>query len=103
MGPAMITIAELNKKNPEINLLRVRSFDPEIYLVEVEYDNRCYRVIDESGQPVKFRGLTTAKRAFTGLRIKEAVLVHESSDDDMISQSPSDSNHMEVRISVPSD
>lgn len=101
MGVTMITIDELVETNPEITLLRVRSCDPEIYLVEVEFDNACYGVSDHGGELLKFRGLTAAKRAFTGLRIKEAELVHESAYDEMIGQPISEGNHMRVRISVP--
>ena len=101
MGIAMITIEELVEADQEIELFRVRSFDPEIYLVEVEFNQQRYAVIDKLGEQLRFRGLTAAKRAFAGLRIQEAELVHESAHDEMIGQSQSDGNLMRVRISVP--
>ncbi|MFT7218676.1 MAG: hypothetical protein ACI8Z1_000287 [Candidatus Azotimanducaceae bacterium] len=103
MGLAMITIEELAESSQEISLLRVRSFDPSIYLVEVEIDDTCYRVTDKAGEPLKFRGLTAAKRAFAGLPIKDAVLVHESAYDEMVGLPESEGKRMEVRISVPAE
>ncbi len=95
-----ITLEKLLETSPEIDLLRVRSCDPELYLVEVEIQQTCFLVTDNHGEMCRFRGLNAAKKPFAGLTIKNAVLVHESAYDEMIGQ-PASHNRMEVRISLP--
>lgn len=95
-----VTLEQLIEKSPEVDLLRIRSCDPELYLAEVEFDQTCYLVTDENNEVLKFRSLNAAKKPFSPLRIREAVLVHESAYDEMIGQ-PDSHNRMEVRISIP--
>jgi hypothetical protein len=100
MGLQKITLDQLIETSPDIDLLRIRSCDPELYLVEVEYNQTCFLVTDSHGESCRFRGLTAAKKPFAPLNINEAILVHESAYDEMIGQ-PESNNRMEVRISLP--
>ncbi len=95
-----LSLQTLRDLNPAIRLLRIRSCDPEVYLVEIESGDGCYLITDERGKVAKFRGMTAAKRPFEGLKIERAVLVHESAYDEMIGQ-PASHNTMEVNISLP--
>ncbi len=97
---AKIALDRLIETSPDIDLLRIRSCDPELYLAEVEFEENCFVVTDANGEVCRFRGLPAAKKPFAPLNIREAVLVHESAYDEMIGQ-PASNNRMEVRISLP--
>ena len=102
MSLATISLADLKDQDPDIDVLRIRSIDPELYIVEVEFEDTSWRVLDDHGEPLTFRGVPAAKRPFAPFRIGEAFLVHQSAHDEMIGQPLSDEgNMMQVRIALP--
>ena len=98
-----ISLSALHERDPTIDVLRIRSIDPELYIVEVEFDGQCLRVTDEDGEPLSFRGVPAAKQPFSSLTIREAFLVHESAYDEMVGQPTGGDggNLMQVRIALP--
>ena len=99
-----ISLSSLLARNPEIAILRIRSIDPELYIAEVEFDEVTWRVTNDEGEPLSFRGVSAAKKPFSPLRIQEAYLVHESAYDEMVGQpAPVGGNLMQVKIAPPHD
>lgn len=85
-----------------IDTLRILSFDPEIYLVEADIDQQTVQVTDDSGRLLSFRGQRAACRAFEGLSIGYACLVHQSAYDEMIGlDTDAGQNRMEIPIALP--
>lgn len=97
-----ISLSELLALSPVIDLMRIRSCDPELYIVELEFDNMIYLVTDDGGDTLQYRGQIAAKKPFQSLRIKSAVLAHRSAYDEMVGQPPSN-NDMEIPTTVPAD
>jgi len=96
-----LKLSQLSEKEP-IGLLRVLSFDPDLYLVEVEINGICYSVVDEDDRPLSYRSQLAAKRPFRNRVVKKAVLRHQSTFDEMIGQQQREgSNQLEVSIQLP--
>ncbi len=95
-----ITYSALLERKARIDLMRIRSFDPEMYIIEMEFDNGVYLITDDKGETLQFRGQQAAKKPFETLHITSAVLAHQSAYDEMVGQPPSN-NKMEMPTSVP--
>jgi hypothetical protein len=99
-----MTLQHLHKIRPAIALLRLRSFDPDLYLVELVIADRTYVVKDEQGRTLSFRSMLAAKKPFKGLTITRAEMVQESAYDEMVGQPlRQDRNTLQVNISLPDD
>jgi hypothetical protein len=99
-----ITLRQLHKTNPEIDLLRLRSFDPDIYLVELVIANETWFVKDEQGRTLSFRSMLAAKKPFKGFKITRAEMLQESAYDEMVGHPIRDGNNtLQVTISLPDD
>lgn len=96
-----ITLEELSGRGP-IEVLRLLSFDPEIYLVEVELEEGRYLLAGAGNVVLSFRSQLAAKAPFKGMHIQRTVLRHQSSYDEMIGLAPEPGgNAMEMRIAAP--
>ena len=95
-----ITLTELLATAPDIELMRIRSCDAEIYIVEMEFNSCVHLVTDDSGSTLQFRGQIAASKPFVELSISKAVLAHQSAYDKMVGQPPS-MNAMEIPVSLP--
>lgn len=104
-----ITLAQLSKRNrqkPElcIQVLRLRSFESSIYLVELVIDGETYLVKDEQGKMLSFRSALDAKKPFKKIDVNRAELVQESAYDEMIGQPVDDEkNTLRVNVALPRD
>ncbi len=99
-----MTLAQLGALQPALNLLRLRSFDPDIYLVEMVIQDETYRLTDTLGRPMAFRSQLAAKKPFKGLSVERAELVQESAYDEMIGQPQrTGRNTLRVDIARPKD
>ena len=99
---SFITLQQVLKKNQLIEVLRLRSYDPDLYLVELVIDDKTYLVKDEEGKVLSFRSVLAAKKPFKGLKIARAELVQQSAYDEMIGQPFRDSeNTLQVNIALP--
>ncbi len=98
-----VTIDDLHDRRPEIEVLCLRSLDPDLYLVEVLIGGERLRVTGSDGKSLTARSQLAAKRPFKGLTVMRAVVRHESSYDEMVGQPGRAGNAMEVTISRPDD
>ena len=104
-----ITLAQLVKRHRKtksfcIDLLRLRSFECSLYLVELVIEDEVYLVKDEQGNALSFRSVLDAKKPFKALAIARAELVQESAYDEMIGQPVGDEkNTLRVSIGLPVD
>jgi len=97
-----ITLRQLERLNPCIDVLRLRSYDHALYLVELVIDQATYLVQDNQGAALTFRSPLAAKKPFKGLNILRAELVQESAYDEMIGQPlRAQSNALKVNIALP--
>lgn len=98
-----IALRVLLKTNPPVKILRLRSLEPDLYLVEVLLDSQYLTVTDDHAKNLVYRSQLEAKRPFKSLRINSAVLIHASSYDEMIGLPVSQGNQLQTRISLPVD
>jgi predicted RNA-binding protein len=104
-----ITLAQLVKRHRKtdnlcIELLRLRSFECSLYLVELVIEDETYLVKDEQGKMLSFRSVLAAKKPFKGFNIARAELVQESAYDEMIGQPVGDEkNTLRVSLGLPAD
>ncbi|MDG1207058.1 MAG: DUF6482 family protein [Pseudomonadales bacterium] len=104
-----ITLAQLVKRHRKtkglcIELLRLRSFECSLYLVELVIEDETYLVKDEQGKVLSFRSLLDAKKPFKEFNIACAELVQESAYDEMIGQPVGqEKNTLRVKVALPRD
>ena len=97
-----ITLARLSKKKSFIEVLRLLSHDPDLYLGELVIDGESHLLTDESRSPLSFRSMLAAKKPFKGMRINRAELVQKSPYDEMIAQPVREKeNTLRVNITLP--
>lgn len=102
--PYFISHDELLRSSPDIQVLRLRGHESEVYTVEVMIHDRYQVVTDSAGQSLMFRSQLAAKRPFKTLNVKQAILVHTSSYDEMIGQAAkTDANELQVTLRLPVD
>ena len=98
-----ITLEEVQSQKGSVDVLRIRSYEMEIYLVEVEMGGSPLLVTDRDGNPLKFRSQLAAKKPFRGLNITRTVLRHQSTYDEMIGHDfDKVDNALEVKLADPS-
>ena len=97
-----ITLRQLQQLDPRIDVLRLRSHDHALYLVELVIGDTLYLVKNDRGAVLTFRSALGAKKPFKGLKILRAELVQESAYDEMIGQPlRTHSNALTVNIALP--
>lgn len=96
-----VTVDQLAKDRPAIAELRLKSFECEHYLVEVELASGRALVCNADGRPQVYRSQLAAKVPFKGMGIKRAVLEHQSHYDEMIGLSTTSVEPLLVDISLP--
>lgn len=96
------SIVSLKKQKEKIEELLILSHDPSLYLVQVKIGECYFRVVDNEGVNLVFRNQQAAKKEFEGLSVARAMLVHQSSYDEMVGQSYREqSNMLRVPVSLP--
>ena len=96
-----ISLETLQTERPVIESLVLKSFECEIYLVDVKIDSKDFQVVDERGKPLMFRSQLAAKKAFKGLGISETLLSHSSPYNEMIGIDSGPVEPMLVRLNNP--
>ena len=98
------TIGALNRNEP-IDVLRVLSFEAEVYSVEVDIGDRTLLVKADDGSSLMFRSQLAAKKPFKTFDVRRAVLRHQSAYDEMIGieHGSAGNNRLEVTIALPRD
>lgn len=96
------TLAKLHATDAVIDELRIRSIDPELYLVDVLLGDHSYSVVDDENHALKYRGVAAAKKPFADLTVAAAYLIHQSAYDEMIGLdgAPGHTNLMRIKISA---
>ncbi len=103
VSSSTVTIEHMHGTRPEIEVLRIRSLDPDLYLVEVQIAGERLRGVANDGQSFTARSQLAAKRPFKGLAIARAVVRHESSYDEMVGMPGRADNALETSIALPDD
>ena len=86
----------------QIEELLILSHDPSLYLVQVKIGECYFRVVDKAGINLVFRSQQAAKKEFDGLSVARAMLLHQSSYDEMIGQGYREQpNMLKVPVSLP--
>lgn len=98
-----ISLTELKSTKPQVDVLRLLSLEPAIYIVEVDIGGDTLRVVDDQGHALTYRCQLDAKKPFKGLGIEQTRLRHESPYDEMIGLPGKAETGMEVRIQNPDD
>jgi len=96
-----VALNTLLKTRQHIKTLRLRSFEPDLYLVEVLLDQQFLTVTDDQAKNLVYRSQLAAKHPFKALSVDNAILLHASCYDEMIGQPVSLGNQLETRISLP--
>lgn len=96
-----VTVDQLMKERPLITELRLKSFECEHYLVELELPAGRALLCNPEGRPRVFRSQLAAKVPFKNMGIKRAVLEHQSHYDEMIGLASSSVEPLLVDISLP--
>lgn len=96
-----IRLEVLQNERPVIEELVLKSFECEIYLVDVQIDSKSYQVVDDGGKPLMFRSQLAAKKPFKGLGIKETMLTHSSPYNEMIGVDSGPVEPLRVRLNNP--
>lgn len=98
-----LTLDQLKRDKPVIEQLIVRSFECEIYLVELLLQDGIHHFCDAAGKPQMFRSQLAAKMPFKGMGIGDTLLTQDSPYNEMIGLDPSGIEPLNVRISNPDD
>ena len=96
-----IKLDALQSERPVIEQLVLKSFECEIYLVDVKINSKEYQVVDNAGKPLMFRSQLAAKKPFKGLGISETMLSHSSPYNEMIGIDSGPVEPMLVRLNNP--
>lgn len=96
-----VTLEQLKRTQPSIEQLILRSFECEVYLVELKMDNEIYHFCDESGKPQVFRSQLAAKIPFKGMGVTDTLLTQNSPYNEMIGLDVGQIEPLNVRISNP--
>lgn len=98
-----IRLEALQAERPVIEQLLLKSFECEIYLVDVKIDSKEYQVVDKDNKPLVFRSQLAAKKPFKGLGINTTMLSHQSPYNEMIGLESGQVDPMLVRLNNPDD
>lgn len=98
-----ISIDTLQTKRPSIEQLVLRSFECEIYLVDVQIDTELFAVVGADNKPLMFRSQLAAKKPFKGLGVQQTFLRHDSPYNEMIGLEFGAIEPMVVSINNPDD
>lgn len=96
-----ISLEALQSERPIIEQLVLKSFECEIYLVDVKIDSKDYQVVDAAGKPLMFRSQLAAKKPFKGLGISQTMLSHSSPYNEMIGIDSEPVEPMLVKLNNP--
>jgi hypothetical protein len=96
-----ISLEALQSERPVIEQLVLKSFECEIYLVDVKIDSKDYQVVDAAGKPLMFRSQLAAKKPFKGLGISQTMLSHSSPYNEMIGIDSGPVEPMLVQLNNP--
>lgn len=96
-----LTERQLTQQQPVIQQLILRSFESEVYLVELKLADGIYHYCDAEGKPQIFRSQLAAKIPFKGLGINDTVLIHNSPYNEMIGLEVAQVEPLSVPISNP--
>lgn len=96
-----IKLNALYAERPVIEQLVLKSFECEIYLVDVQINSKRYQVVDEAGKPMMFRSQLAAKLPFKGLGISQTMLSHSSPYNEMIGVDSGPVEPMFVQLNNP--
>ena len=93
-----MTISEIRQLQP-IDKLTLHSLESMLYQVSVESRGVSCWVADEQGQPYRTHSLSEMKDNLSHLQIRQVILQHDSSYDEMIGlDSEVDSSPLEVEL-----
>ncbi len=98
-----LTLDQLKRDKPAIEQLIVRSFECEIYLVELMLKDGVHIFCDAAGAPQMFRSQLAAKLPFKGMGIRDTLLTQASPYNEMIGLDVGSIEPLNVRISNPDD
>lgn len=98
-----LTLDQLKRDKPAIKQLIVRSFECEIYLVELILKDGLYIFCDAAGRPQMFRSQLAAKLPFKGMGVRETILTQASPYNEMIGLDVGSIEPLSVHISNPDD
>ncbi|NVK00140.1 MAG: hypothetical protein HWE12_01240 [Oceanospirillaceae bacterium] len=96
-----ISLETLQSERPVIEQLVLKSFECEIYLVDVKIDSKEFQVVDAQGKPLMFRSQLAAKKPFKGLGVSDTRLSHASPYNEMIGLECAAVEPMLVRLNNP--
>ena len=96
-----VTLEQLKQDQPIIQQLILRSFECEVYLVELKLNDEIYHFCDKQGKPQVFRSQLAAKVPFKGLGITDTLLTQNSPYNEMIGLDVGEIEPLNVRISNP--
>lgn len=96
-----IRLEVLQSQRPVIEQLVLKSFECEIYLVDVKIDSEEYQVVGEDDKPLMFRSQLAAKKPFKGLGVAQTLLRHSSPYSEMIGLEYAAVEPMEVLLGNP--
>jgi len=98
-----ISLDSLQAQRPVIEQLVLRSFECEIYLVDVQIESKVFAVVGEDNKPLMFRSQLAAKKPFKGLGVQNTFLRHDSPYNEMIGLEFGAIEPMVVSLNNPDD
>lgn len=98
-----ISLDSLQAQRPVIEQLVLRSFECEIYLVDVQIESKVFAVVGADNKPLMFRSQLAAKKPFKGLGVQSTFLRHDSPYNEMIGLEFGAIEPMVVSLNNPDD
>ena len=98
-----ISLDSLQAQRPVIEQLVLRSFECEIYLVDVQIESKVFAVVGADNKPLMFRSQLAAKKPFKGLGVQNTFLRHDSPYNEMIGLEFGAIEPMVVSLNNPDD
>ncbi|HSG04675.1 MAG TPA: DUF6482 family protein [Marinobacterium sp.] len=96
-----IRLEAIQTERPVIEQLVLKSFECEIYLVDVKINSNDYQVVGNDDKPLMFRSQLAAKKPFKGLGVAQTLLSHQSPYNEMIGLEFGHIEPMLVRLNNP--
>lgn len=77
-------VTEQQLRDRVIPRLTVRSVTLSVCTVEVDLDDGCHVLCDRAGKVMRFNGVEDARNALAHLKVREAILHHDSPFHEMV-------------------